>query len=105
MKEDVEIGGHEIRAGQGVTTILASARKTGRVVVVHEASRLCGVGAEVSAIVAEHAYDTLKAPIVRVTGPDTPAPASFALEQAFTPRADAIVEAARRVAVCDVAYA
>lgn len=78
-------------------TILASARKTGRVVVVHEASRLCGIGAEVAAIVSEHAFAALKAPIVRVTGPDTPAPASFVLEQAFTPQAGTVGDAVRRV--------
>jgi pyruvate dehydrogenase E1 component beta subunit len=79
-------------------TVLASARKTGRVVIVHEANRLCGVGAEVSAIIAEHAFRSLRAPIVRLTGPDTPAPASFALEQAFLPQAAAVAEAVRRIA-------
>ena len=74
--------------------ILRSARKTGRVLVVHEASRLCGVGAEIAAIVAEHAFDALKAPVLRLTGPDAPAPSSHALEQAFMPQADAIVAAA-----------
>jgi len=75
-------------------TILASARKTGRVVVVHEASRMCGVGAEVAALVSEHAFHALQAPVKRVTGPDAPAPSSYALEQAFVPQAAAIVEAA-----------
>ena len=77
--------------------ILASARKTGRVVVVHEASRLCGVGAEVSAIVAEHAFSSLKAPVVRLTGPDAPAPSSWALEQAFVPQAGQIIQTAERL--------
>ena len=75
-------------------TILASARKIGRVVVVHEASRMCGVGAEVAALVSEHAFHALQAPVKRVTGPDAPAPSSYALEQAFVPQASAIVEAA-----------
>jgi pyruvate dehydrogenase E1 component beta subunit len=74
--------------------ILKSVRKTGRLIVVHEASRSCGVGAEVSAIVAEHAFTSLKAPIVRVTGPDAPPPSSYALEQAFMPQAAGIVAAA-----------
>ena len=74
--------------------VLASVGKTGRLVVAHEASRTCGVGAEVAATVAEKAFDELKAPIVRVTGPDTPAPSSWALEQAFVPQPAAIVEAA-----------
>jgi len=77
--------------------ILRSVRKTGRVIVVHEASRMCGVGAEISAIVAEHAFDALKAPIVRLTGPDAPAPSSYPLEQAFLPQMDAIAEAALRL--------
>ncbi len=78
-------------------TILASARKTGRVIVVHEASRMCGVGAEVAAIVAEKEFASLRAPVVRLTGPDAPAPASFPLEQAFVPQADAIAQAALRL--------
>ncbi|GIK23997.1 MAG: pyruvate dehydrogenase subunit beta [Betaproteobacteria bacterium] len=79
--------------------ILASARKTGRVLVVHEASRMCGVGAEVAAIVAEKAFDALKAPVLRLTGPDAPAPSSYVLEQAFIPQPGAIVEAVRKLVV------
>lgn len=77
--------------------ILASARRTGRVVIVHEASRTCGVGAELAALLAEQAFDALKAPVLRLTGPDVPAPASFPLEQAFVPQADAVVGAVRRL--------
>jgi pyruvate dehydrogenase E1 component beta subunit len=73
--------------------ILASAKKTGRVVVVHEANRMCGVGAEIAAIVAEKAFDALKAPVLRITSPDVPAPSSYPLELAFTPQADAITQA------------
>jgi Pyruvate/2-oxoglutarate dehydrogenase complex, dehydrogenase (E1) component, eukaryotic type, beta subunit len=79
--------------------ILASARKTGRVLVVHEASRMCGVGAEVAAIIAEKAFDALKAPVLRLTGPDAPAPSSYVLEQAFIPQPGAIVEAVRKLVV------
>ena len=75
-------------------TILASVRKTGRVVIVHEASRMCGVGAEVAALVSEHAFHALQAPVKRLAGPDAPAPSSYALEQAFVPQAPAIAEAA-----------
>jgi len=77
--------------------ILACARKTGRVVVVHEAGRMCGVGAEVAALVAEHAFGALKAPVLRLTGPDAPAPSSYALEQAFVPQAGAVAAAAERL--------
>ena len=75
--------------------VLASVRRTGRLVVVHEASRTCGVGAEVAATAAEKAFDRLAAPIVRITGPDAPAPSSWALEQAFVPQPGSIVEAVR----------
>lgn len=75
--------------------ILRSVAKTGRLVVVHEASRLCGVGAEIAALVAEKAFRSLRAPVLRLTGPDAPAPASFPLESAFVPQADAVAAAAR----------
>ncbi|MEA2570827.1 MAG: acetoin:2,6-dichlorophenolindophenol oxidoreductase subunit beta [Acidobacteriota bacterium] len=74
-------------------TVLASVRKTGRAVLVHEAAAPCGVGAELAAIIAEKAFSSLRAPVVRLTGPDAPSPASFPLEAAFAPGADAIVEA------------
>ena len=79
-------------------TILASVRKTGRAIVVHEAGRLCGVGAEVAALVSEQAFEALKAPVLRLTGPDAPAPSSYVLEQAFIPQAEAIVAAGLRLA-------
>lgn len=75
-------------------TILRSVRKTGRLVVVHEAAAPCGVGAEVAAIVSEKAFSALKAPIKRVTGPDAPAASSWVLEQAGVPQAEAVVKAA-----------
>jgi len=79
-----------------MATILASVRKTGRLVVVHEANRLCGVGAEIAAQVAEEAFAALKAPVVRLGGPDAPVSASYPLEQASVPQAAAIADAARR---------
>lgn len=85
--------------------ILTSARKTGRVVLVHEANRMCGVGAEVAAIVAEKAFDALKAPVLRLTSPDVPAPSSYPLELAFTPQADGIAEAAAKLVAAETAAA
>jgi len=79
-----------------MATILASVRKTGRLVVVHEANRLCGVGAEIAAQVAEEAFAALKAPVIRLGGPDAPVSASYPLEQASVPQAAAIADAARR---------
>jgi len=84
--------------------ILRSVRKTGRVLIVHEASRMCGVGAEISAIVSEHAFDALKAPIVRLTGPDAPTPSSYLLEQAFMPRPEIIVAAAHKLMSTDALH-
>jgi acetoin:2,6-dichlorophenolindophenol oxidoreductase subunit beta len=77
--------------------ILASVTKTGRLVVVHEANRLCGIGAEIAALIAEQAFASLKAPIVRLGGPDAPVAASYPLEQAFVPQAEAIAAAAERL--------
>ena len=78
--------------------VLSSVLKTGRAVVVHEAAAACGVGAEVAALIAEKAFDRLKAPVVRVTGPDAPPAASYPLEQAYVPQPDRIAEAVRRIA-------
>src|SRR3546814_20172038 len=55
-------------------TIVSSVRKTGRCVVVHEATRTCGFGAELVSLVQEHCFHHLEAPIERVTGWDTPYP-------------------------------
>ena len=74
-------------------TVLASVRKTGRLVIVHEASGLCGMAAEVAALAATKAFAALRAPVVRLTGPDAPAASSWVLEQAAVPQAAAVVQA------------
>ncbi len=73
--------------------VLASVARTGRAVVVHEAARFCGFGAEIAALLAEKAFYSLKAPIARVTGYDTPFP--YALENVYLPDAGRIAAAAR----------
>jgi len=78
--------------------IVATARKTGKVLILHEATRTGGVGGEVAAIVAELAFEHLDAPVRRLAAPDTPVPYSAPLEEAFLPGADRIVEAAERLA-------
>jgi 2-oxoisovalerate dehydrogenase E1 component beta subunit len=78
--------------------ILATVRKTGKVLIVHEATRTGGVGGEVAAIISEGAFDRLDGPILRVTAPDTPVPYSPPLEDAFLPNADRIAAAAERLA-------
>ncbi|MGC2035939.1 MAG: alpha-ketoacid dehydrogenase subunit beta [Thermoplasmata archaeon] len=73
--------------------IVRSVEKTGRVAVVHEAARFCGFGAELTALVAERALYSLKAPPVRITGYDTPFP--YALEHLYLPNAERIVHELR----------
>jgi pyruvate dehydrogenase E1 component beta subunit len=75
-------------------TILESVAKTGRLVIVHEAARNCGVGAEIAAIVAEHGLYDLQAPIQRVTGYDTVMPL-FRQEYDYIPSIARIMDAVR----------
>ena len=75
--------------------VLASVKKTGRVVIVHEAPKTSGFGAEVAATIQEKAILHLEAPILRVTGFDTPFP--YTLEQEYLPDADRILDAVERV--------
>lgn len=77
--------------------ILASVRKTNRLVIAHEAVTLGGFGAEVSAMVVERAFDWLDAPIVRVGAPDVPMPYNDDLERQVIPSQARIVEAIREV--------
>ena len=58
---------------------------------------MCGVAAEIAALAAEKAFTALKAPVVRLTGPDAPTPSSHALEQAYMPNAEGIVAAVRKM--------
>jgi 2-oxoisovalerate dehydrogenase E1 component beta subunit len=76
-------------------TILESVEKTGRLVIVHEAARSCGVGAEVAAGVAEKGVWDLKAPIVRVTGYDTVMPL-FRLEYEYLPSVARIIDGVKK---------
>lgn len=81
-------------------TILDSVAKTGRLVIVHEAARNCGVGAEIAAIVAEEALYDLVAPIKRVTGYDTVMPL-YRLENDFIPGIARIVDAVNMTMAAD----
>ncbi len=78
-------------------TIIESVKKTHALLVVHEAVKTGGAGAEIAAQVAEEAFDYLDAPIVRVGAPFTPVPFSTPLEQAFIPNTGRIMEAARKM--------
>jgi pyruvate dehydrogenase E1 component beta subunit len=77
--------------------ILSSVRKTGRLVIVHEARKIGGTGSEIAAMVAEEAFDGLKAPIIRVGAPHVPNPYSGPLEEAFVPSVAKIVAAVKAV--------
>jgi 2-oxoisovalerate dehydrogenase E1 component beta subunit len=75
--------------------ILNSVKKTGRVVVAHEATKIAGFGAEISAQINERAIDSLKGPIIRVAGYDTPFP--YALENSYMPSPERVLRAIRKV--------
>jgi acetoin:2,6-dichlorophenolindophenol oxidoreductase subunit beta len=78
-------------------TILASVRKTGRMVVLHEATRTGGFAGEVAAVVMEEAFSSLKAPLRRVTGPDIPVPASPPLERFYIPDEGQLIAAVKEI--------
>jgi len=75
--------------------LFESVKKTGRLIIADAGWKTCGVGAELAALVAEKGFSCLKAPIVRVSLPDTPAPASSVLEKAYYPDAENIISAVK----------
>jgi len=78
-------------------TIINSVKKTHKVVVVHEAVKFAGPGAEIAAMIAEEAFDYLDAPVKRVGAPFTPVPFSPVLEQEYIPSTEKIIAAIREV--------
>jgi len=97
LEEDVEIVDVRTLCPLDRDTVLASVRKTGKVLVAHEATRSCGVGAELAALIAEEAFEDLDAPVRRLTAPDVPIPFSPPLEQRVLPGLDDMKEAAREL--------
>jgi 2-oxoisovalerate dehydrogenase E1 component beta subunit len=77
--------------------ILASVRKTSKVLIVDEANMTCAAGAQVAAVIAEHAFEDLDGPVRRVATPDVPIAFSPPLEQALLPSADRVKEACREL--------
>lgn len=75
--------------------ILATAAKTGKVIVLHEATRTGGPGGEIAALISERAFESLDAPIVRMAPPDTPVPYAPTLEDFFLPNAEKVGKAIR----------
>jgi pyruvate/2-oxoglutarate/acetoin dehydrogenase E1 component len=80
-----------------IDTIVGSARRTNRIVVVHEAVRFGGIGAEIASQIQEHAFDYLDAPVGRIGAPFSPVPFSPALEQHYVPSAASIADGIRSV--------
>jgi len=78
--------------------VLASVRKTSKVLVLHEDTRTGGFGAEIVATIAEEAFEDLDAPVKRITAPDTPVPFSPPLEKAFIPQVADVVAGLRELA-------
>ncbi|MCB0061823.1 MAG: alpha-ketoacid dehydrogenase subunit beta [Caldilineaceae bacterium] len=78
--------------------ILASARKTGKVLVVHSATQLLGIGAEVASLIVDEAFEWLDAPVRRLGGLDVPVPFSPTLEDAYRPNAEKIYRLAKELA-------
>ena len=78
--------------------IVATAKKTNKVLILHEDTRTGGIAGEITAILQEEAFDDLDAPILRLTSADTPVPFSPPLEAAFLPSAEGLKAALRRLA-------
>ena len=98
-KQDVEVEVIDLRTLLPLDeeAILASVAKTGYAIVLHEAPRTGGFGAEIAATIAEKAFEYLEAPVVRVTAPDTPVPYSPPLEDFYVPGKNDVLEVVRKL--------
>ena len=98
-KEGVEVEVIDLRSVTPLdeTLLFESIKKTGRLVIADGGWKTCGMAAEISAMVSENVFDDLKAPIMRVTLPDAPAPASRTLEKNYYPDFKTIVHAVKAV--------
>lgn len=99
-KEGVSVEVIDLRtlAPMDKEAIIATAKKTNKVMVLHEASRTGGIGGEIAATIAEEAFEWLDAPVIRVASIDSPVPYSPPLEEYYLPQVNEIVEAGRRLA-------
>jgi len=99
--EDVDVEVLDLRTLQPLDSeaILASVRKTSKALIVHEDTLTGGLGGEIAALISQHAFEYLDAPITRICGPDVPAmPYSKPLEDAFMPSPAQIADAMRKLA-------
>jgi pyruvate/2-oxoglutarate/acetoin dehydrogenase E1 component len=78
-------------------TVLDSVKKTGKVLITHEAVKRGGIGAEISAIIAEEAFDYLKAPICRLASPNIVIPYNYSLDEYCIPSVNDIVSKVREI--------
>jgi 2-oxoisovalerate dehydrogenase E1 component beta subunit len=97
LEEDIEVLDLRSLCPLDTAAILASARKTGKVLIAHEATQACGVGAEVAALIGAEAFEDLDGPIRRLTAADVPIPFSPPLEQEVLPQLDDMKEACREL--------
>lgn len=102
-KEGIELEVIDLRAVRPLDreTVLKSVRKTGRLIVTDIGPKAFGACAELAAIAAEEAFDSLRAPVRRIALPDAPTPCSFALEEIYYPRVADLVAAARELTRSD----
>lgn len=98
-QEQIEVEILDLRTLQplDLPAILTTVAKTNRVVIAHEANLTGGIGGEVAALISEHAFESLDAPIKRIAALDTPTPYAPAMEEYFMPNADKIANAVREV--------
>jgi pyruvate/2-oxoglutarate/acetoin dehydrogenase E1 component len=94
---DVEIVDPRTLAPLDIETLATSARKTRRVLIVHDAWRTCGIGAEIAASLYEVVFGDLTQPIERLTHLDVPHPYSPVLEDVVRPNAEKIVQQVRKM--------
>jgi pyruvate/2-oxoglutarate/acetoin dehydrogenase E1 component len=97
LDEDIEVLDLRSLCPLDREAILTSVRKTSKALIAHEATRSCGVGAEIAALISEEAFEDLDAPVRRLTAPDVPIPFSPPLEQAALPQLDDMKEACREL--------
>ncbi|HEY6771832.1 MAG TPA: alpha-ketoacid dehydrogenase subunit beta, partial [Solirubrobacterales bacterium] len=97
LDEDIEVIDLRTLNPLDADSIIRSVEKTGKVLIAHEATRSCGVGAEVASLISERAFEWLDAPVRRLTAPDVPIPFSPPLEQAVLPQLDDMKEACREL--------
>src|SRR5215213_6860313 len=95
---DVEVLDLRTLAPMDREAILRTAKKTSKVLILHEASRTGGIGGEIAATICEEAFEWLDAPVVRLAATDTPVPYSPPLEEYHLPQVKDVLEAARKLA-------